>query len=551
MNVLRPARPFTCARCIRRLNPRSPPWRPRRPFNGNGPQRRFFTNGPALLASTAGSASARPLRLAIIGSGPAGFYAALRILKRVPDALVDMYEHLPAPFGLVRYGVAPDHPEVKNCQDRFEEVAESPRFNFIGNVDVGTELPLYVLVRHYHSILFAYGAARDRMLGIPGETSLSGVWSARAFVGWYNGLPRRTNKEPEFDPQRFKRCGETAVVIGNGNVALDVARILLMGVDALRETDISEEALQTLAETKIKQVAITGRRGPFQAPFTIKELRELITLPTATLSPLPPSLLPPDPSHLASRKAKRLAQLLAKANSTPPPSPPPSKNWSLDFFLRPVSFAGTSALSAVDFERTRIAPDAADPWDPAARVAGTAETVRVSTGAAFRSIGYKSVPLPGMAELGVAFDEARGVVPNDGEGRVLAPAPAAGKTAEDGTLQDGSSPVWERVPGLYAAGWVKNGPTGVIASTMDDAFGVADAVVGDWERGGEAGGMLAGARGDGWGGVEGEARKRGLRRTSWEDWKVIDEVERERGERRGKVREKIGSVEEMLEVLDR
>lgn len=197
------------------------------------------------------------LRVAIIGSGPAGFYTAHRLLNKVQDAVVDMYEQLPVPYGLVRFGVAPDHPDVKNCQDTFEEVAQSPRFNYVGNVCVGKDVKLLDMKPHYDAILFSYGASEDKKLGIPGEDS-AGVYSAREFVAWYNGLPEFQGLKPNL------QAGEQAIVIGQGNVALDVARILLSPIDTLRKTDIADHAIQTLSESKIKSVRVVGRRGPLQ-----------------------------------------------------------------------------------------------------------------------------------------------------------------------------------------------------------------------------------------------------------------------------------------------
>lgn len=239
-----------CARCALRALRSS-----RSPFRSNG--RRYASS---VLRD-------RPFRIAVVGSGPAGFYASSRLLNKIEDAVIDMYEKLPVPFGLVRYGVAPDHPEVKNCEDKFTEVANSPRFNFIGNVAVGSQLPLTALKPHYDAILFSYGAAEDRELGIPGEHGMRNVLSARAFVGWYNGLPEYRDLPVDLE------AGDTAVIVGQGNVALDVARILLMDVDALRQTDIAEYALEALAKSRIKRVRVVGRRGPMQVRYPFITLK--------------------------------------------------------------------------------------------------------------------------------------------------------------------------------------------------------------------------------------------------------------------------------------
>ncbi len=217
--------------------------------------------------STATVSRGRP-RIAIIGSGPAGFYTAYRLMNKIQDAAVDMYEQLPVPYGLVRFGVAPDHPEVKNCQDTFEEAAQSPRFTYIGNVRVGHDIQLSQMKPHYDAMLFSCGASEDRKLNIPGE-DLPGVYSARDFVGWYNALPEFQNLNPKLN------AGEQAVVIGQGNVALDVARILLTPVDMLRHTDITEQAIQKLSGSKIKSVRIVGRRGPLQVGPTSKEKSDI------------------------------------------------------------------------------------------------------------------------------------------------------------------------------------------------------------------------------------------------------------------------------------
>ena len=275
--------PYVCANCTKRiaaqasrLTRRDGTVQPRgyRSFTTNSlqPLKATPNAGTKLLSiqRNAYSTAVLPrkgLRIAIIGSGPAGFYTAHRLLHKVQDAIIDMYEQLPVPYGLVRFGVAPDHPEVKNCQDTFEEVAQSPRFNYIGNVRIGHDIELFKMKPHYDAMLFSYGADEDRRLGIPGE-DLKGVFSARAFVGWYNGLPQFQNLQPDL------QSGEHAVVVGQGNVALDVARILLAPLDHLKKTDITEQAIQTLSESKIKHVRVVGRRGPLQVGASLESLRD-------------------------------------------------------------------------------------------------------------------------------------------------------------------------------------------------------------------------------------------------------------------------------------
>uniref|UniRef100_A0A093V2T4 NADPH:adrenodoxin oxidoreductase, mitochondrial n=1 Tax=Talaromyces marneffei PM1 TaxID=1077442 RepID=A0A093V2T4_TALMA len=447
-----------------------------------------------------------------------------------------MYEQLPVPFGLVRYGVAPDHPEVKNCEEKFTEVATSPRFNFIGNVAVGSQLPFSTLKPHYDAILFAYGAAKDRELGIPGEDARKNVLSARAFVGWYNGLPEYRDLAPDL------AAGEHAVVVGQGNVALDVARILLSDVDSLRKTDISEHALEELSRSKIKRVRVVGRRGPMQAAFTIKEIRELLQLPSVAFDTIPKDLLPPeDVVSSLPRAQKRLIQLLAKGSATDPTTA--SKSWSLDFLLSPHSLHWSPMfpyrLSHVKFTRNEfVSPD---PFASDAKVKQH-----------FLTSGYKSLPLPGFEELGIEFDGRRGIIPNDGFGRVT----STNRAAEDTTTPLDHTHI-SHLPGLYCAGWVKRGPTGVIASTMMDAFGTADSIAADWEAfksSSEAkisflNSTSGGSTGLGWEGVRAEAMQRGLLPTSWDDWQRIDSVEKDRGKAKGKPRQKFGHVEEMLNIV--
>ncbi|KAK0645543.1 NADPH:adrenodoxin oxidoreductase-like protein [Cercophora newfieldiana] len=480
----------------------------------------------------------RPFRIAVIGSGPAGFYTAYRAMSKIHDAKVDMYESLPVPFGLVRFGVAPDHPEVKNCQEKFEEVAASPNFTFVGNVSVGSPSPhpegasvsLASILRHYNAVVFAYGASHDRTLNIPGESSLSGVYSAREFVGWYNGLPAHAHLNPDLTR------GDTAVVIGQGNVALDVARMLLEDVATLAKSDIAEHALDALARSRIKRVHIVGRRGPMQAAFTTKEVRELMRLPSVAFHPFDTALIPPDRSSLP-RAAKRLTDILLKGSPTAPSHA--SKSWSLDFCLSPSAFHASPSdpahLTSTTFTHTHLSSPFA-PTSYALPVSPTQTTTLPST-LAFRSIGYQSSPLPEFSTLGIPFDSSRGTIAHDPSGRVTHEERDPGAGVHMGVF-----------PGLYCAGWVKTGPTGVIASTMGDAFATADAIVEDWTSLGRLDSGGDETRG-GWEGVKADEKVEGGRVVSWEDWRRIDGAERERGREKGKEREKFTRTGDMLGVL--
>lgn len=459
----------------------------------------------------------RPPTVAIIGSGPAGFYTAQKLMREIDGTVVDMYEQLPVSFGLVRFGVAPDHPEVKNCQDTFSEVAESPNYTFIGNVNLGHDLPLPVLAKHYDAIVFAYGASRDRELGLDGEDKPH-IYSARAFVGWYNGLPEYRDLKPDLS------AGETAIVVGHGNVALDVTRILLEDINVLKKTDIMSHALEALSKSTIKHIHVVGRRGPLQAAFTIKEVRELMQSPDVNFTPIDPSLLPADLTALP-RPKRRLLELLKQGS---PLKPTASKSWSLDFLLSPTSLeydpTHPSSLTGLTFTLNTLT----DPSSPSSAVTPTSKNVSLPASTLFRSIGYKASPLPGMADIGAKFNHQTGTIGHDGSGRI----PRADEMGCNGLR-------------LYTSGWAKRGPTGVIASTMTDAFETAEAIVSDW-RAGYTSTETALERKVGWEAVREEAQN--LNPVSWQGWEKIDKVEREEGKLLGKPREKRGTVAEMLDV---
>jgi adrenodoxin-NADP+ reductase len=433
----------------------------------------------------------------------------------------------------------------KNCQDTFAEVAESPRFNFVGNVQVGPQLPIQCLVPHYHAILFAYGASKDRELGLSGERNGKHIYSARAFVGWYNGLPEYHNLDPDLT------AGEEAVIVGQGNVALDVARTLLTDIDVLKNTDITDHALQRLSQSRIKSIHIVGRRGPVQAAFTIKEIREMLQLPETSFKPIPEFLFPPDLKSLP-RPQRRLLELLKKGSHSTIDA---TRSWSLDFLLSPHSLhwsrSDPTKLDHITFVHTQLA-DSSSPTSPLLPSAPQPSFLDIQTSTLFRSIGYKSEPLEGLVENGIPFDSQKGIFPNDGAGRIVS-SPQKAHAPQEMTHEYGVP-----IPGLYCAGWVKRGPTGVIASTMTDAFITAEAIVRDWRERQRSGDGIMDTRfvgsehSRGWDGVKDLVRSKqlDLKPVSWGDWKKIDQAERERGALKGgKPREKFTNVEEMLKIL--
>ncbi|BGP12956.1 hypothetical protein JCM10213_006595 [Rhodosporidiobolus nylandii] len=516
------------------------------------PRLRPFARPPATLrsfsvsassrarSSSAPSLSSRPFRIGVVGGGPAGFYAASRLLS-LPGAdktTVDLFELLPSPFGLARFGVAPDHPEVKNCEHKFEETARDPRFRFFGNVLIGdsssspadssrslaAQIPLDALRPHYDALLFTYGAALDRPLNIPGETTLSNVFSARSFVNWYNGHPYQAEAlSPLLDLSKH----EHVTVIGQGNVALDVARMLLKPVDALREFDVPDYALAELSRSRVKRVEIVGRRGPLQLAATTKELRELMSIPGVAFE-MDQALLDEavkevqlNPKMEGGRMRKRAIGLLQGGSKTPLAEA--DKSLSFEFLRSPLellpSSSSPASVGGVRYALNELSPPSAgttsiDPNLLQARPTG--EQVEQQTDMVFKSVGYRSLGIPGLP-----FDERRGVVRNK-EGRVV---------DEQG----------ETVQGQYTSGWLARGPNGVIATTMFDAFAAADLVAADLSS-------LSSSTGER-PPVDMEQLRGNARVVSWEDWERIDRVEKEHGKEKGKIREKFTSVQAMLDVL--
>ncbi|XP_060058705.1 NADPH:adrenodoxin oxidoreductase, mitochondrial isoform X1 [Erinaceus europaeus] len=450
----------------------------------------------------------------VVGSGPAGFYTAQHLLKHHPRARVDIYEKQLVPFGLVRFGVAPDHPEVKNVINTFTQTARSDRCAFLGHVVVGRDVTVRELQEAYHAVVLSYGAEDHQALGIPGE-ELPGVLSARAFVGWYNGLPENRELAPDLSH-------DTAVILGQGNVALDVARIILTPPEHLEKTDITEAALGVLRQSRVKMVWIVGRRGPLQVAFTIKELREMIQLPGTR-----PILDPADFLGLqdrikdALRPRKRLTELLLQtAMEKPGPEVAAhwvqaSRAWGLRFFRIP-----QQVLSSPDGQRVagiRLAVTRLEGAGETARAVPTGDVEDLPCGLVLSSVGYKSRPI----DPSVPFDPKLGVIPNV-EGRVV------------------------DVPGLYCSGWVKRGPTGVITTTMADSFLTGQTLLQDLKSG-----LLPSGPRPGSAAIVALLSSRGIRPISFSDWEKLDAEEVSRGQALGKLREKILDPQEMLQFLGR
>lgn len=466
------------------------------------------------MGLTPGTAG-RPLRVAIVGAGPAGFFTAEALTKEPGlSCRVDLFERLPTPFGLVRDGVAPDHPSIKKVTEKFERIAAHPSVRFLGHVTFGSDLTRADLRRRYDQIVYAVGAPADRRLGVPGE-DLSGSWPATAFVAWYNG-------HPDCADLRFDLSCERAVVVGNGNVAVDVARILVRSPDELAETDIADHALAVLRASRVREVVMIGRRGPAQAKFTSVELKELGRLEGVRVVVEPVDLqLDADSaarlstSRAAARNYEILRELAACAAGVA------DRRLVLRFLVSPVEILGEEAVRAVRLERNRLVTGA----DGSQRSEGIGAFETLETGLVLRSVGYRGLPLPD-----VPFDDSAGLIPN-----------RAGRVTQ--------SPGGDLLAGEYVAGWIKRGPTGIIGTNKADAAETVRAMLEDLASGTTTGAAEPGASDAG--GIETLLVERGVRCVSFEEWGVIDAAERARGQAEGRPRVKLVHVPEMLALFDR
>jgi ferredoxin--NADP+ reductase len=430
-----------------------------------------------------------PLRVAVVGSGPAGFYAAGHLLASDLPVEVDMIERLPTPWGLVRLGVAPDHPNIKAVSRAFEKIAAQPGFRFFGNVELGRDMTHEELTTLYDAVVYAVGAQTDRRLGIPGE-DLPGSWAATEFVAWYNA-------HPDFQAVPFDLQTERAVVVGAGNVALDVARMLALSPEELAPTDTTDPAIAAINDSSLREIVLLARRGPAQAAFTTPELKEMGELADADVVVDAADLEGAVGTDTNSeRNLEVLREYAARA--------PAGKRRSVvfRFCVSPVEIRGGDHVEEIEIVHNELVADGSG----GLRAVPTERRETIPCGLVFRSVGYRGVALPG-----IPFDEEAGVIPND-RGRVE--------------------------PGLYCAGWIKRGPTGVIGTNKKDATETTELLLEDARAG-----LLRRATDER---LETLLAERGAEFVAYGGWEAIDLEERTRGEPHGRPRVKLCSWDELL-----
>jgi ferredoxin--NADP+ reductase len=448
-------------------------------------------------------------RVAIVGAGPAGAFAADRLLWHRGDVEIDLLERLPTPWGLLRGGVAPDHQEIKRLDETFDRQTIGRGCRFFGNVEVGRDVSHSELMGHYTAVVYATGAQTDKSLGIPGE-DLPGSWAATEFVAWYNG-------HPDYRGLEFDLSARRAVVIGNGNVAADVTRMLTLRDEALARTDVADHALEALRESRVEEVVVLGRRGPAQAAFTSSELHELGQLDgveirvdpaEVELDPLSLQWLAEEGTFTARKNVDFLREFAAR-----PPRSDARRRIVLRFLRSPVEIRGTDRVEAIEVRPNRIVRSDDGSLRPQP-LDGQAETIEC--GLVLRSVGYQAVPLPD-----VPFDERSFVLPND-RGRVLRP--------------DG-----QPLPGVYAVGWIKRGPTGILGTNKRDAEETVTCLAEDLRTG-----TLPPPPNADHDQIERLLTDRQPSLVTIEGWRAIDAHEVNRGREEGRPRTKLASREELL-----
>jgi ferredoxin/flavodoxin---NADP+ reductase len=450
----------------------------------------------------------RPYHVAIVGSGPSGYFAAASLLKFADsdddgDVRVDMLEMLPTPWGLVRSGVAPDHPKIKSISAQFEKTALDPRFRFFGNIVVGDHVQAAELAERYDAVIYAVGAQSDRSLGIPGE-DLPGSVAAVDFVGWYNAHPHFEEMAPDISSGR-------AVVVGNGNVALDVARILVTDPDVLATTDIADHALQSLHDRGVEEVLIVGRRGPLQAPFTTLELRELGHLEglgdvDVIVDPSDFADISDEDVEAAGKTVKNNIKVLRGYSEREPRGA--KRRIVFRFRTSPIEIKGEHRVESIVLGRNQLVNE-----NGRIVAKDTGEREEEPAQLVVRAVGYRGVPTPGLP-----FDEKTGTIPHTG-GRI-----------------DGS-------PNEYVVGWIKRGPTGVIGSNKSDSQETVDTLLSDL-----SGADLADVGADHSEKLVAWLLERQPKLITDDHWKLINDYERAAGEPHGRPRVKVTSVAELLRI---
>ncbi len=445
----------------------------------------------------------RPLRVAIIGSGPSGFYAADALFKAKIPVVVDMFDRLPTPFGLLRGGVAPDHQKMKTLGNYYNRTATTnPTFSFYGNIKIGQDISIETLKKHYDAIVYAVGAETDKKLSIPGE-DIKGSHTATEFVGWYNG-------HPDYQNRNFNLDADSVAIIGQGNVAIDVTRILAKTPEELASSDITENALTKLKTSKIKNIYLIGRRGPVQAAFTELELKELGELSACDVTVDPADLelndasqseLDDEKSHKARKNMAVLKDFASREKTGKP------KTIHIKFFKSPLEIQGSDHVETILLGKNALSGDAFSQ-----RANATNETDLLPCQLVFRSIGYKGISIPGAP-----FDEKKGVIPNEG-GRVSV--------------------------GEYAVGWIKRGATGVLGTNKPDSTNTIKALIEDISS-------LTACENPSSEPILDELKSNNIRVVTYADWQKIDAEELRLGESKEKPREKFTSVTDILEFLDK
>jgi adrenodoxin-NADP+ reductase len=459
--------------------------------------------------STASTFIEEPLRVAIVGSGPSGFYTAKYLLSSDVPTTVDMIESLPTPYGLIRSGVAPDHQDVKSCQNDFSSVAQNDRFSFYGNVTVGKDVSVEELRKKYNAVVFCTGALSDRLLGIPGE-QLNGVHSAREVVNWYNSQPDYVDYSINLSANRSGTC----VIIGQGNVAVDCARILSCNPSLLKSTDIADYSMDALKKSGIKKVVVVGRRGHVQASFTMKELRELTKLEGATFvveeEDLDASMNEATKKEIKDgRVPKRMDKLLRKSAGRKVQKD--DTELKLLFLRSPVEILPSEEdPTSVGSIRVTINELKGDPGSQSARATGESEIIDCDL--VLRSVGYMGVPMNG-----VYFDEQRKTIAN-----------CAGRIIDTNG---------EFVPGMFTAGWAKRGPSGIVGTNIPCARETVSSILNDFSSG-----MLPSDN------ITGSVQVLDDTTIGWQDYLKIERHEVDQGKVKGKIRDKMLCRDEMLKI---